>query len=185
MKVAAQALDSGIRTISSSSLLAYKAGIAHPFLKTPFKGHSALSIVTSNLRKIDLDTSLQIFGYLVDFNGNPLPHTGIEIWHRSPSGNKYHNRALLYSNSGGYYEFITNLPEREKGKNYEVYFRVEKDNRYYYTKLIFNNVTAILSSKFISKNHRDDFARTFNCAKDPDNHFVFQFDIALSPDLKS
>lgn len=181
MKEAAQAANSGIKIISSSSYLSYRAGTARPFLNSPFRGYNALMKISSDLRKISSGTSLEIFGYLVDSKGQPLPNTGIEIWHLTPASNEYNNRALLYSNSSGFYKFVTNLPEREAGKNYEVYFRVERDNRHYYTKLIFNNATAILSNKYILKNNRARFERTFNYKQELNNNFVFQFDIALSP----
>ena len=184
MKVAAQALDSDYKIISSSSFLSYRGGLARPFLNSPFKGNSVLSKVTSNLQKHSSATSLEIFGYLVDFNGDPLSNTGIEIWHLTRPGLEYKNQALLYTNSGGYYQFITNLPNREKGKNYEVYFKVKKDQRNYYTNLIFNNVTAILSKKFMLENHRAEFDRSLKYHQDSNNSFVFQFDIALCPDQK-
>lgn len=185
MKATAQAVDSGIEIISSSSFLSYRGGNARPFLNSPFKGYNVLSKVTSNLRQFSSGTSLEIFGYLVDSNGETLPNTGIEIWHLTPSSDEYNNRAVSYTNSSGFYKFITNLPEREKGKNYEVYFRVEKDKRAYYTKLIFNNITAILSNKYMLNRPRPDFECSINYDQDLKNDFVFQFDIALCPDQKS
>ena len=179
MKVAHSASIVKSRIASSSSFLAYRSGLALPFLSSPFEGCGSLSVVSSDLRQPDGGAALHIFGYLVNVEGNPIPETGIEVWHLTPCTNEYNNRAIFYTSFDGYYEFVTNLPARTKGKNYEVYFRIKKDNRYYYTKLIFNHIAAVLSSNFILKNRDSEPGREHKIAEKQTNNFVFQFDIEL------
>ena len=182
MKVTHPASDFDGRIISSSSFLAYRSALARPFSDPPYEGCNALSAVTSDLRRSDSRTSLQIFGYLVDRHGNPFPKTGIEVWHLTPRTNQYNSRAYFNTNSRGYYEFITNLPERARGKNYEVYFRIKKDNISYYTKLIFNYAAAILSSNIILKNHQAGQREKHRFSPKSENNVAFQFDIELCAD---
>ena len=182
MKVAHSVSRLDSRIVSSSSFLAYRSGLAKPYVNSPFDGCNALSLVSSDLRRSDCGSALHIFGYLVDVNGLPFPNTGIEVWHLTPFTNEYNNRAIFYTSFDGYYEFVTNLPERTKGKNYEVYFRIKQDDHYYYTKLIFNHTAAILSSNFILKNKESRQEGMRSYTEKQKNNFVFQFDIELLAD---
>ena len=112
-----------------------------------YPGYSPIAPVKEDIRRSIQGAELQLGGYLRDRDDNPLRDKAIEIWHLSPNSNKLYHRAKLFTDKNGAYQFITDLPGRDRGKNFCLYFKVEHLEIPYFTKLSFNHARAWLAAR--------------------------------------
>lgn len=74
---------------------------------------------------------MAVAGKLFDASGTmPLADCSLEVWHLSPNSTKYNHRAKLRTNEAGEYSFITDRPNREKGRDYKIYFKLSQGEDY-------------------------------------------------------
>ncbi|MGI9546585.1 MAG: hypothetical protein ACR2MM_05085 [Flavobacteriaceae bacterium] len=154
--------------------------VARPVDKSPYRGYKPVAPLKTDLRKLSAGSQLEVWGRVLNLSDSkPLPVVGIELWHLSPISDQKKHRAKLITDGSGSYRFITDLPGREKGKDYIVYFKISHMGQSYFTKLSFNNARARLSARAIQKHwHGSDHSELHSHGRDP-NRTIFQFDICL------
>jgi protocatechuate 3,4-dioxygenase beta subunit len=115
---------------------------------SPFMGYSILAPVKNDLRKQTQLPEVEVSGVVRDSEtGQALKHARIEVWHSSAQSLEIIYRAQLHADENGNYNFITDIPNREKGKNYCIYFKITHRQNSYFTKLLFNHSLALISSR--------------------------------------
>ncbi|MGB5237915.1 MAG: hypothetical protein WBM43_02480 [Flavobacteriaceae bacterium] len=126
--------------------------------RTPGFGYSPLSVEKNNLRKLPDYPEVTVRGILFDaLSHRILANARIEVWHRSPKAGFLDHRAHFYTDDNGSYRFITDLPDRENGKNYNIFFKISYKRQSFFTKLSFNHSLALISSMSTatkSRNHK-------------------------------
>lgn len=154
--------------------------VARPLEKSPYQGYIPVSPVKTDLRVLSAGSQLEVWGRILNLtDGRPISSAGIELWHLSPISDKRKRRAKLITDRRGSYRFITDLPGREMGKDYIVYFKISYMGQSHFTKLSFNNARARLAARALQK-HRHQTKRNDHPSDgwDP-NRAIFQFDICL------
>lgn len=139
----------GIAFLSSATTL-------HAFTEdqTPFDGYNPYAEEKTDLRTSSFfGNHLTIKGKIYDKSGAAvLPNISIEVWHLSPNSTSYKHHAKLQTNSDGEYNFITDFPNREKGKIARIYFKISDDNSTYFTELLVNDLGAHITGKHWEEN---------------------------------
>ncbi len=122
---------------------------------SPFEGYNPYAD-----SKVDLRTShdsadhIRVAGKIYSRNRLVLlPNIKLEIWHLSQASNKYRHQAKIKTNELGEFQFLTDLPGREPGKNPRIYFKVTGENRSYFTELIIGIHYAYVTEKHWAENH--------------------------------
>lgn len=178
------------RSFLSNSLMATTSlailgstGIARAFTsdESPFQGYNPFAPFSSDLRTYPFGEHVAVIGNIYDEKGiTPLSGVSVEVWHLSPNTKKYRHRAKLQTDNSGTYRFITDLPGREMGKNFKVYFKISKAELTYFTELSFNNSAAFISGKHWEKNHQLGEERLFPKHKTLLNTSTINFNISLN-----
>lgn len=145
---------SGIRQsdnrTSTQTVASSKSAIASR--QSPYPGYLPIAPVKNDLRVSFSGTAIQVQGLISDHRGRILPGPiRLEIWHLSPNSRKYNHRAITYTNEIGGYLFITDLPNRESGLNYKIYFRISFKDKSYFTHLSFNHCAAFMATRNFEK----------------------------------
>jgi protocatechuate 3,4-dioxygenase beta subunit len=141
-------LTTGIAFLSSNVVNAFTD-------ESPFHGYNPYSEEKTDLRTTVFGKHLSVKGVIYDELGiNSLPNAKIEVWHLSPHSNKYRHRGTFKTDSFGNYEFITDYPNKEKGKCARIYFKVSKSETSYFTELSLNDYGAYISGKHWEENNQ-------------------------------
>ena len=82
----------------------------------------------------------------------PLKNATVEVWHLSPNSSKYRHRAKLKTDDEGNYQFITDFPNKEKGKSARIYFKVSSSENISFTELALTEQGAHITSDHWEKN---------------------------------
>lgn len=121
---------------------------------SPFRGYSHLVPVKSDLRINPNSNYLEVSGKIYNRNRSiPLKGVVIEVWHLSPDSKHFKHRARLHTDDSGNYRFITDIPGREMGKNYKIYFKIIYGESTYFTELAFNNSSIYITGRLRQKNN--------------------------------
>ncbi|UMB53700.1 hypothetical protein MKD41_15375 [Lutibacter sp. A64] len=122
--------------------------------ESPFDGYNPYAKETTDLRTSSLfGKHLSVKGIIFDKTGTfPLSNTSIEVWHLSPNSNTYKHHAKLKTNTNGEYNFVTDFPNKEKGKMSRIYFKVSNNSKTYFTELLINDFGANITGKHWEEN---------------------------------
>lgn len=116
--------------------------------QSPYPGYLPVAPVKSDLRVSFSGSHVQVQGLIIDQRTRILTDLiRLEIWHLSPNSYKYDHRAVTYTDKMGNYRFITDLPNRESGRDYKIYLRITHENKSYFTHLSFNHSAAFISTR--------------------------------------
>ncbi len=151
----------------------------------PYPGYSSLSALKNDLRRNLHGHEVTVRGVIYDtLSHRVLTHARIEVWHRSPVAEEDYCRACFTTDDYGQYHFITDCPDREKGKNYSIFFKITYKQKSFFTKMSFNHSLALISS--ISAN-----SKSYNLPHEVASPIVpkkidssFQFNIGFPADTK-
>lgn len=167
---------------SSLDNSSFKTVVAKEGEVSPFRGYIPLSPVKSDLRKSREEEYLIIQGRILDKTGSwPAGDAGIEIWHLTQGTMEFKHRAKLCSDPSGAFQLITDLPARQRGQSFKIYFKITVGTFTYYTQLSFNHCVAWLASRSYRR-HKE----SFQLSKLPagvGTPSIFQLEIRLNKDL--
>ena len=140
----------------------------------PYPGYSSLAPLKNDLRVDPFGPHLSIEARILDKGlRGPVADGAVEIWHKSNDSGEIRHRAKLFTDNKGYIRFTTDIPARQKGKNYEIYFRVIAGGECYYARLTFNRTTLYLRSRHGADNR-------LNLSKSSLNSSSLRFNLQLS-----
>lgn len=126
--------------------------------ESPYNGYLPISPVKSDLRKSTGGEQLRIQGKIFDKSGSwPVGNAGIEVWHLSSGTEGFKHRAKLSTDPSGAFQLITDLPARQKGHNFKIFFKITVGVNAYYTQLSFNHSMAWLSNRSRNLKNIDSF----------------------------
>ncbi|HNP69393.1 MAG TPA: hypothetical protein PKH16_15910 [Aequorivita sp.] len=122
--------------------------------ESPYSGYNPYAETKTDLRSgVFSSNSVAIKGTLYDKNGiTPLKNATVEVWHLSPNSSKYRHRAKLKTDDEGNYQFITDFPNKEKGKSARIYFKVSSSENISFTELALTEQGAHITSEHWEKN---------------------------------
>ncbi len=124
--------------------------------ESPYLGYNPYAENKKDLRQGLLSLNpLTVKGTIYEKNGiNPIKDAIVEVWHLSPNSCKYRHRAKLRTDENGLYDFITDFPNKEKGKNARIYFKISTSEESSFTELILNNSGAHITGEHWVKNQQ-------------------------------
>ena len=147
--------------------------------ESPYNGYIPLSPIKSDLRKSSSQEYLLIRGKIFDKSGSwPVGNAGIEVWHLTPGTRDFKHRAKLISDSTGAFQLITDLPARQPGHNFKVFFKISVGVITYYTHLSFNHSMAWLAKRTNNQFHGP--VPTTKSTLDTANPSIFKLEIRLN-----
>ena len=113
----------------------------------PFEGYNPFAETKKDLRTSVFNTnSVLVKGTIYEQDGiTPVKDALVEI-------SKYRHRAKLYTDSNGNYEFITDFPNREKGKSSRIYYKLSNNNKTQFTELILTSTGGYITGEHWEKN---------------------------------
>ncbi len=124
----------------------------HKYQKSPYDGYRNLAVISNDLRSDPIRDVLEVSGKLYASDRKvPLSDVSIEVWHLSPDSEHYNHRARFHSEDFGHYRFLTDMPGRELGKNYKIYFKISYRAETYFTTLSLNNTSVFIANR-LSRN---------------------------------
>lgn len=130
-----------------------KTLLAEEAEKCPYNGYQPLAVLKNDLRKNSSGNNVIINANITDQSGRfEVVGAGVEVWHLSNPTDGYSHRAKLISDENGFIRFQTDLPARELGKSFRIYFKISIGERSYYTKLSFNHSMAVLARMSLASN---------------------------------
>lgn len=135
---------SGVAFLSSTSILqAFNAD------DCPFEGYNPYSEEKTDLRNsVFFGNHITIKGKIFSkSNLKGASQATVEVWHLSPDSNKYRHQAKLKVNQDGEYSFVTDFPNREKGKYAKVYFKITDGGNTTFTELSLSGQDAYINGK--------------------------------------
>ena len=111
---------------------------------------------TNDLRASTLfGKHVTVKGTIFDSKGvNPLSNGIVEVWHLSPSLKNKKYTTKIKTNEWGEYSFITDFPNKEKGKSPRIYFKVSNGNKEYSTELVLTDFGAYITGKHWEENNQ-------------------------------
>jgi protocatechuate 3,4-dioxygenase beta subunit len=119
----------------------------------PFKGYTPYTDVKTDLRTSFLGKEVSVSGKIYDATGkSTIPNALIEVWHLSPEKKVYKHRGKMFTDDDGSYQFITDWPNREPGKQHRIYFKVSNAGKTIFTELLFSDFGANISGNHWEKN---------------------------------
>src|SRR5690606_6205413 len=121
-----------------------------------FLGYNPYAETKTDLRTGIFNTnSVTIKGTIYENDGStPVNNATVEVWHLSPNSSKYRHRAKIIADKQGNYEFITDFPNKEEGKNARIYFKVSNSEKSIFTELLLNNSGAQITCEHWKKNQQ-------------------------------
>ena len=142
-------------TIAITGLAFLSSNVVNAFRdKCPYDGYNPYADTKTDLRTVILGKHVRIKGSVHDKTGiTPIPNATIEVWHLSPNSTKFRHRGKLKTNEAGEYSFITDFPNKERGKACRIYFKVCNNNATYFTELLLASSTP---SAFITSKHWEE-----------------------------
>lgn len=121
----------------------------------PFKGYTPYTDVKTDLRTSFLGKEVSVSGKIYDATGkSTIPNALIEVWHLSPEKKVYKHRGKMFTDDDGRYQFITDWPNREPGKQHRIYFKVSNAKKIIFTELLFNDFGAHITDKHWEQNQQ-------------------------------
>ena len=179
MKTSVKQKDFTGTAFSSFANSSFKTVVAKEAEVSPFRGYIPLSPVKSDLRKATEQEYLIIHGRILDKTGSwPVGNASIEIWHLTQGTMEFKHRAKLYSDPSGAFEMITDLPARQRGHGFKIYFKITAGTHTYYTQLSFNHCMAWLASRTYSRyNEQLEVSKLQSIVTD---HSTFDLEIRLN-----
>ncbi|MDH5413596.1 MAG: hypothetical protein OEW87_05610, partial [Flavobacteriaceae bacterium] len=140
----------GLVFISSSSTLKAFTGNDSPYM-----GYNPFTEEKTDLRTTVFGKHISVKGAIYDKTGSiPLPNAKVEVWHLSPNSTKFRHRAKLKTDSTGEYQFITDFPNKEKGKTPRIFFKITTDDQSYFTELLITSSDAHITGKHWEENRQ-------------------------------
>lgn len=92
-------------------------------------------------------------GKIFDSKGvTPISNAIIEVWHLSPNSKNKKYNTKIETNELGEYSFITDFPNKEKGKSPRIYFKVSNGTKEYATELVLTDFGADITGEHWEKN---------------------------------
>lgn len=165
---------SGVAFLSSTSIL-------QAFNKDgcPYEGYNPYSEEKADLRSSVLfGNHITIKGKIFSRSNTPASQTTLEVWHLSPGSEKYRHQAKVRVNQDGEYSFVTDFPNREKGKYPKVFFRISNGTQVTYTELSLTENDAFINHKHYDEN-RELGADMFPTLKTVNNQKVVTFNTLI------
>ena len=122
---------------------------------SPYMGYNPFPEEKTDLRTTVFGKHISVKGTIYDKTGSiTLPNVKVEVWHLSPNSSKYRHRTKLKTDSAGEYQFITDFPNKEKGKNPRIFFKISTDDQSYFTELLITNSDAHITGKHWEENRQ-------------------------------
>lgn len=124
--------------------------------ESPYLGYNPYAETKTDLRSgIFNFNSVMVKGTIFGDDGiTPVSNAVVEVWHLSPHSVKYRHRAKIIADEQGNYEFTTDFPNREAGKNARIYFKVSNSEKTNFTELILNTSGAHITGEHWVKNQK-------------------------------
>ncbi len=124
--------------------------------ENPFMGYNPYAESKSDLRcGYYNDTAISVKGTILNEDGSsPVGDALVEVWHLSPNSSSYRHRTKLTTDGNGQYHFITDFPNREKGKCARIYFKVSKNDTTIFTELLLNSVGPQITHTHWKDHHK-------------------------------
>jgi len=124
--------------------------------ESPYLGYNPYVEIKTDLRTGIFNTnSVTVKGTIYEKDGaTPLKNATVEVWHLSPNSSKYRHRAKIFADEQGNYEFITDFPNKEEGKNARIYFKVSNSEKSNFTELILNSSGSYITGEHWEKNQK-------------------------------
>lgn len=102
----------------------------------------------------------------------------LEVWHLSPDSKQYGHRATIKVESDGSYQFLTDYPNNETGKQPCIHFRIGHSTDSYDTKLIIGKDFAFITDDHWLRNHKT-VKNLFPKKKRELNQIRIKFDLSI------
>ncbi len=167
--------STGLALISSTAPFS-----AFATYQSPFEGYNPFAEEKTDLRRSLFGRNVLVAGKIFDEDGNnTLTNVKVEVWHLSPDSSKYKHRAKLFTNYLGEYRFITDYPNREKGKMARILFKVSNGSKATYTELLFNEHQAHITGAHWENNQGLGDERLFPIMERTTNTTKINFNITL------
>ena len=132
----------------SANSLANHVADCHKVQISPYNGYKNLAVISNDLRSDPFGDVLEVRGNLYACDRTvPLSDVSIEVWHLSPNSEKFNHRARFHTEEFGHYRFLTDMPGRELGKNYKIYFKISYRAETYFTALSFSNSSVFIANR--------------------------------------
>src|SRR5690606_14787693 len=124
--------------------------------ESPYLGYNPYAENKNDLRTGILNfSSVIVQGTIYENDGiTAVRNAVVEVWHLSPNSVKYRHRAKIITDERGNYEFITDFPNREEGRNARIYFKVSNSEKTNFTELILNTSGAHITGEHWAKNQK-------------------------------
>ncbi|TDS14363.1 hypothetical protein DFQ03_2449 [Maribacter caenipelagi] len=121
----------------------------------PFKGYNPYTDYKTDLRTSLFGKEVSVSGKIYDASGKTtIPNAFVEVWHLSPEKQVYKHRGKMYTDDDGKYQFITDWPNREPGKQHRIYFKISNDGKTIFTELLFSDFGAHITDKHWEQNQQ-------------------------------
>ncbi len=135
---------SGVAFLSSTSVLQ-----AFDKNDCPYEGYNPYAEEKTDIRKsVFSGNHITVKGkVLTKSNLAPASDATIEVWHLSPNSTKYRHQAKMKVNQDGEYSFLTDFPEKEKGRYAKIFFKVSQGNNITFTELSLTEDNAYINHK--------------------------------------
>ena len=132
----------------SANTLATHVANCRKTQQSPYIGYKNLAAVSNDLRSDPFGNVLEVCGNLYAYHRTaPLSDVSIEVWHLSPNSEHFNHRARFHTEESGHFRFLTDMPGRELGKNYKIYFKVSYRAETYFTALSFSNSSVFIANR--------------------------------------
>jgi hypothetical protein len=146
----------------------------------PFMGYNEYAETKSDLRTGWYnDNAITVKGTIFNKDGsNTMDGALVEVWHLSPNSSKFRHHAKLTADEYGNYQFITDFPNREEGKNARIYFKVSTPENTRFTELLLNSSGPQITGEHW-KDHNKLGNKLFPKKEDFLNHSTINFNISI------
>ena len=148
--------------------------------ENPYAGYNPYAEETCDLRTgLFNSNTIAVKGTVYKKDGfTPLNNALVEVWHLSPNSTKYRHRGKFLTNDQGNYEFLTDYPNKEEGKNSRIYFKISDSGNTQYTELILASTGGHISSKHW-ENNKQLGEKLFPKQTQFLNKTTFQFNLSI------
>ncbi len=124
--------------------------------ESPYDGYNPYTEAKKDLRTSIFNTNtITVKGTIYEKDGvTPLRDGLVEVWHLSPNSSKYRHRTKFLTDVEGNYEFLTDFPNKEKGKCSRIYFKLSNSERTHFTELILTKSGGHITGEHWEKNNQ-------------------------------
>lgn len=120
----------------------------------PFKGYNPYTDYKTDLRTSLFGKEVSVSGKIYDASGKTtIPNAFVEVWHLSPEKQVYKHRGKMFTDAEGSYQFITDWPNREQGKQRRIYFKVSNAEKTIFTELLLSDFGANITGEHWEANN--------------------------------